>query len=103
MTLMILLITISFAVQRLGVMQAYEDTNHLQIEDKNMNSVRVLPQAESKFNFAFGFANKKSTTTSDNHGYLEVKVSHYKWKTTTEGFIGEFLPIKFRKCTVDDL
>ena len=42
-TLMILLITISFAVQRLGVMQAYEDTNHLQIEDKNMNSVRVLP------------------------------------------------------------
>ena len=79
MTLVILSITLSYSVRRFMVMNAYEDTNHILVDDPFMNDVRSLSQAESNFNFGFGVFNQEKLVLDDFNGYLDVVVSQFSW------------------------
>ena len=103
MTLVILSITLSYAVQRFIVMKAYEDTNHLRIEDPFMNDEISLPHAASNFYFATGFLNQQSLELDEIDGYLEVAISQFQWSVQGEELFSKVIPLKYKKCTLDDL
>ena len=107
----IIVLTFSYAVRRFQVLRDYQDTTHILTDWPDTNNARELTQAESGFNFAFGFISSLTLLPGriDTHGFIEFTVVKNEWsagvdETTGESSLNNFVgPAAMRDCTLDDL
>ena len=86
-SIVILVITFSYALQRLSVMKEFQDSTHIVASEPDVNNKRKVTQAESGFNFAIGLINSSTLKPEpiDTHGLVELSINTNEW----EGFVNE--------------